>query len=324
MVNMIAIDTSVLVIAGALTASLVIFIVVTMLDKRDAAGFMSFLESNGLEEVTESLPTDRFTLLEGGVSRHVSQRMRRAGLTDSVFVHTITQRSTQGSGNAHRSRVFALVALDADLPRVRIARDGFWSETGGARRNTKLERPRVDIEIGVADFDRVFKVDTKSPEVARELLTPELVEWFMQAERSGWKFDAEISGKWMLFNLGKGSTGLEQRLRWLDQVSEVRSIVASSGVIRCLTPDDRMTRHLVSDTGWLGWAEQASVAVHRAADRLFVHPVLQFESTVADGRRVVDRDVGFMEQRAGGRVHRSEQTHAIDAELSDSFRELDI
>lgn len=225
MVHMIAIDTTVLVIVGSVTAAVLIMIVVMLLDRRDATRLAGFIESNGLEEVTGSFPSDRFTLLEGGVSRSVTQRIRRPGTTDSVFVHTITQRANQGSGNAHRSRVCALVALDAEVPRIRIARDGFWSETGGARRDGKLERDRVDIEIGHAEFDRVFKVDAASTELARELLNSDLLGWFMDAERSGWQFDAEISGSWMLFNLGTGSTDIEQRLRWLDQVSEVRNLV---------------------------------------------------------------------------------------------------
>lgn len=225
MVCMIAIDTTVLVVVGSVTAAILIMIAVMLLDRRDATRLAGFIESNGLEEVTGSFPSDRFTLLEGGVSRSVTQRIRRPGTTDSVFVHTIKQRSNQGSGNAYRSRVCALVALDVDVPRVRIARDGFWSETGGAHRDGKLERARVDIEVGHGEFDRVFKVDAESPESAKELLKPDLVAWFMDAERSGWQFDAEISGSWMLFNLGKGSTDVEQRLRWLDQVSEVRNLV---------------------------------------------------------------------------------------------------
>lgn len=228
MENMIAINTTMLIILGSIAATAIIFGAVVLLDRRDATRFDEFVQSNGLEKVSESFPTDRFTLLEGGSTGTPVEWMRRPGTTDSSLVYVTRQRSTQTSGNDQRRRACALVALDIDSPRVRIARDGFFSETGSARGQADVERSRVDFEIGHAEFDRLFKIDAASIEDAHSVLSPELIGWIMQAERDGWKFDAEISGRWMLFNFGRRSAGLDQRLEWLDRAAEVRHVLPAA------------------------------------------------------------------------------------------------
>jgi len=124
------------------------------------------------------LPALPFDLMSRGLGR-TSENVMSGGVGGDrvwVFDYTYyTESHNSDGGTSRHDHYFSCAVIElpaAGLPPTRVSREGFFSKIA---RGIGIE----DVEVGVPEFDRRFKIKAASPDHARELLDPGVQQWLM-------------------------------------------------------------------------------------------------------------------------------------------------
>jgi hypothetical protein len=131
----------------------------------------------------------------GGTADNVMAGQVRGGpvwLFDyTYFTESTSYNSSTGTTSTSRHDHYfscALAELGRAVPPMRVAREGFFSSIA---RGMGFE----DVEVGVPEFDRRFKVKATDPQIARQLLDPAVQQWLGSLQE---RMVFELSDRWML------------------------------------------------------------------------------------------------------------------------------
>ena len=140
---------------------------------------------------TERLPGHSAT----GVSRlFAGQRGgRTVGVAEYEYHETTTQMiNNQPQTMTSTKRYLVCIAdVGAEYPAIEVV-----ERSGGSKLWRWLTGPK-DTEIGVADFDERYRVSTESPEVARQLVGPALVQAHVEGSVPPWSlYGSDLLAYW--------------------------------------------------------------------------------------------------------------------------------